>query len=316
MIILKGEDEFFVKEGTAVTIGKFDGIHRGHKRLIEDVLGYAKKNGHKSCVVTFTFPEEEGGNTVEGETGRLLLTRDEKLRMIKELGVDIVAEFSFDDKLKGMNPYAFIESILVGKLNMKSVSVGPDFRFGRDREGKVINLHKAAMIYGYNVSVIEKEEYDREKISSTRIRECLAQGEFEKVSDMLGRDYGIAGTVSKGRQLGHKIGVPTMNIYPSPEKLLPPYGTYACKALKAGKVYKAVTNIGVRPTLTGKDNSGEVSIETHILGYSEPATGDYGKEITVFPVKKIRDEKKFASLEELSARIEEDIKEAEEMLVL
>lgn len=311
MIILKGEDDFFIKEGTAVTIGKFDGIHLGHKRLIEDVVSYANDNGLKSCVVTFAPPEKQGSiDTPDDGMGKLLLTRDEKLHMIKELGADIIVELTFDEELKKLNPYAFIDSVLMDRLNMKSVSVGPDFRFGKDREGRVTNFHKAAMIYGYNVSVIEKEMYDKEKISSTRIRKRLSEGDIEQVNAMLGRDYGITGVVSEGKKNGRKIGVPTMNIYPAPEKLLPPFGTYACRTLKAGKEYKSVVNIGVRPTLTGKENTGEVSVEAHLFDYSAPASGDYGKEITVYPVKKIRDEKKFASLEELSEQIAEDIKEA------
>ena len=298
MQILNGQDEFYIKEGCAVTIGKFDGVHKGHVKLIKDCVSRAKVSGIKSCVITFLSQDEEEKH---------LTTFDEKKKLIEELGADMLLTFTLDETFMKLNPYAFIDSVLVDKLNMQSVSVGPDFRFGHKRDGKVMTFVKAAMIYGYGVNVIDKEEYKEKPISSTRIREKIAEGDLEAAAEMLGRAYFVSGVTKKGAQIGRTIGFPTMNIYPDKDKLLPPFGVYSGDVLIGGKTYSSVTNVGVRPTVN--DDKENVSVESHLLDFKSYGENAYDKDIVVSFNKKMRDEMKFASREELARQIEKDIKE-------
>ena len=295
MRIINGNDDFYIKEGSAVTIGKFDGVHKGHQTLIKDVVSRAGVSGIKSCVVTFDMQTDD----------KKLTTFNEKKKLIEDLGVDILVLFSLDEAFMKMNPYAFIDSVLIDKLNMQSVSIGSDFRFGHKREGKPYTFVKAAMIYGYGINVLEKEELNERPVSSTDIRKELSEGNIAYVNDMLGRKYSISGITSEGHKIGRSIGFPTMNLYPDEDKLLPPYGVYKTDVLIGGRSYNAVTNVGVRPTVN-KDGD-TVSVESHLLGFKSYGEDDYNKNITVFFTGRIRDEIKFDTEEELAAQIKKDI---------
>ena len=314
MEIRNGQDDFYVNGGCAVTIGKFDGVHRGHQKLIKDVVSRAKVSGIKSCVITFDDTDfdkkaKEISETSEPEEKRevkpALTVFEEKKRLIEKLGIDLLVVFKLDDSLMLMNPYAFIDSVLMDKLNMQSVSIGPDFRFGHKREGKAMTFVKAAMIYGYGVYVIDKEESGDKPISSSRIRDLLSEGDIETVNEMLGREYSVTGITRSGDKIGRSIGFPTMNLYPCPNKLLPPNGVYSTDVLIGGRLYRAVTNVGVRPTVSeGKDI---ISVESHLLDFKAMGKEDYDKEISVSFKKKIRNEQRFGSKEELAEQIRKDI---------
>ena len=345
MDIINGLDDFCIKEGCAVTIGKFDGVHKGHQKLIKDVVSRAKINGIRSCVITIENPfifkndhkddsvitegtdstkeeyddssKQKSENTkIDNETyqkkveSNLTATKkltvfDEKKLLIEQLGADLLVVFNLDEEFMKLNPYAFIDSVLMDKLNMQSVSIGPDFRFGHKRDGKAVTFVKASMIYGYGVNVIEKEEQNEKPVSSTIIRTKLAEGEIKAANELLGRKYSVSGLTKEGDKIGRKIGFPTMNIYPDEEKLLPPFGVYATEVTIGGKNYKAVTNVGVRPTVSR--GVSRVSVENHLLDFKNYGKNDYDKMIVVSFIKKIRDEKKFDSEDKLAEQIAEDI---------
>jgi len=302
MRIINGNDDYYIKEGTVVTIGKFDGVHKGHQKLIEDVVSRAKVSGLRSCVITF-----ENDPSDDETTGKRLTTFEEKKRLIEDIGVDILVVFKLSEEFMRMNPYAFIDSVLVDKLNMQAVSIGSDFRFGHKREGKANTFVKAAMIYGYGINVLEKEESGGKPVSSTEIRAKLSEGDIGSVNEMLGRHFNVTGITAEGKKIGRDLGFPTMNLYPDKEKMLPPNGVYATEVLIGGKVYKAVTNVGVRPTVSSEGEA--VSVESHLLGFKSFGGNDYDKIITVSFLKRIRDEKKFDSKEELADQIKKDIEE-------
>ena len=341
MNIINGHDDFFIKEGCAVTIGKFDGVHIGHQKLIHDVVNRAKVSGIRSCVITFDNPlyfkndpvtkevtdssKEETYDSVKQKSGYIkkeieidqktseeksnvtkrLTVFEEKKHLIEQMGVDLLVVFNLDEDFIKLNPYAFIDSVLMDKLNMQSVSIGPDFRFGHKRDGKAMTFVKASMIYGYGVNVIEKEKQNEKEVSSTLIRTKLADGDISAANELLGRKYSVSGLTKQGDKIGRKIGFPTMNIYPDEEKLLPPFGVYASEVTIGGNTYKAVTNVGVRPTVS-KDES-RVSVESHLLDFKNYGKNDYDKMIVVSFIKKIRDEEKFDSEDKLAEQIAEDI---------
>ena len=310
MDIKNGHDDFYIKEGCAVTIGKFDGVHTGHRKLITDVVDRAKVSGIRSCVITIEgFPgkkkDEPDSSGIESQPVKKLTTLEEKKKIIEDLGVDLLVVFSFDEELLKMNPYAFIDSILMDKLNMQSVTICPDFRFGHKRYGKAMTFVKAAMIYGYGVNVLDEEEYNDRPVSSTRIRTALSEGDLDTANKLLGRNYSVSGVTKSGDKIGRKLGFPTMNIYPEEDKLLPPFGVYSTEVSIGGRTYRSVTNVGVRPTVSNNENN--VSVESHLLDFKSYGESDYDKPIIVYFKYKIRDEKRFSSENELSDQIKKDI---------
>ena len=308
MIILKADEleNFNNEKGTSVTIGKFDGVHLGHRALIEETVRYAGFAGLLSCVVTFNNAAVFLGD----KDKKVLTTIEEKSILFERAGVDVMVVLEFTDVLRNMLPKEFIDFFLVNMLNVSSVTIGSDFYFGRNRQGSVRDFTDAQMEYGFNVTVLDKEKFEGEEISSTRIRECIKKGELNKANSLLGYDYMIAGKTESGKKKGRQIGAPTLNLYPLPEKLVPPLGVYASKGILEGKEYNAVTNIGVCPTVI---ENKEISVETHLINYSSDREM-YGEQFEVHLCDFIREEKKFDSVEDLYARIQEDVKEAEKIL--
>ena len=307
MLVIKADelDNFDVGKGTSVTIGKFDGVHLGHKKLINETVRYARYSGLLSCVITF----KNGINTNVDEM-HLLTTFEEKCHIMEKSGVDVLVVLEFTDVLKNMSPGDFIDFFLGDMLNVSSVTVGEDFCFGKDREGSVKDLSVAQMKYGYNLTVMKKEEADGAQVSSTRIRNLIKSGNIREANALLGYEYLVAGITESGKKKGREIGVPTINLYPSPEKLIPPFGVYASKALLKGKEYNAVTNIGICPTVI--DNK-KISIETHLLDFV-PEKETYGEKFCVSLHEHIREEIKFDSVNRLCNQMKKDIKEAENLL--
>ena len=308
MIILKADEleNFDNSKGTSVTIGKFDGVHKGHAMLIEETVRYARYSGLVSCVVTFN----NTADIYESDDSRLLTTFEEKCILFEKMGVEVVVVLEFTEVLKNMTPRKFIDFFLAGMLNASSVTVGSDFRFGINRLGSVRMLAEAQMDYGFNLTVLEKETASGEEISSTRIRELVKSGELKQANSLLGYDYLIAGITEKGKKKGKEIGVPTINLYPPPEKLIPFMGVYASRAVFDGKEYLAVTNIGTCPTVN--DNK-KISIETHLINYSTD-TDSYGKPFRVHLTDYIRNEIKFDSVDALYEQMQDDINTAEKLL--
>ena len=286
-----------IENGTAIAIGKFDGLHRGHKALIE-LIKAEKKNGLVPTVFTFARAPQE---FIGKEKQKYVLTAAEKRMFIEKNGVEILVEQPLNDSIIGTEPEAFIRDILVEKLAVKKIFCGSDFRFGHKRLGDVALLKKLEKKYGYKTVAIDKLKYGERDISSTFIREEIGKGSIELLNKLLGYPYTIIGVVVEGQKLGRTLDFPTVNIIPEDDKMLPPNGVYFTKAIMDGKAYDAVTNIGVRPSVMG---DGRVNVETHILDISKDL---YGKTIELQFFEFERREKRFASLDELKHAVHRDI---------
>lgn len=293
MEIIKGLD--FKIENSAVSLGKFDGFHRGHRLLLDRILEHPKFHA-----TVFTFDGILNGKQIYLE--------EEKRSLLERLGVEREVLFPFSEKTRSMTPETFIREMLVNQMDAKLICVGEDFHFGKDRRGDVDMLSKYAPQYGYELCVFPKIKEDGEVISSTRIRGELAQGRIEKANRLLGDPYFVRGEVVHGNALGRTIGMPTANLLPGEQKLLPAYGVYATRVEADGKVYGGVTNVGVKPTI-GADRA---NVETTLLHFD----GDlYGKQITVYFLEFLRPEQRFDSLEELKAQMSRDKAKAEKIWV-
>lgn len=292
---------FRVEEPTAITLGKFDGLHLGHKKLIKHVLD-KKEKGAKAVLFTFDAPP---GSVVREKFQEILTTNEERRIFAEEAGIDYLVECPFIPEVMNMEPEYFIKDI-VNKLNIKYFVVGPDFRFGHQRKGDADLLKVLSSVYGYEVEVIEKEQLDGIDISSTYIREEIQKGNIEKGNQLLGYPFTVRGEVVHGRQLGRKMGMPTTNILPVRQKLLPPSGVYISATIIRGKKYGSVTNIGYKPTVGATLTKG---VETYIFDCQMEL---YGEVIEVQLLRYIRKEKKFDSIEELKEQMQKDIEVAKE----
>ena len=296
MKIIKDTLDFSISEISAVTLGKFDGIHKGHQKLMRMILE-KRKEGLKSVVVTFG---QMPGTVLCGK-GRTILTGAERRKHLEGLGIDYMVECPFVPEIIQMEPEAFVEKILVGQLHAKYIAVGPDFRFGHNRRGSVKLLKQLAPVFGYEVEVFEKECLEDKVISSTYVRYMLQNGEMETVEKLLGYPYYVSGTVVHGHAIGRKLGIPTLNLIPDDEKMLPPNGVYLTKTVFGQEEHLGITNVGVKPTISGEELKG---IETHLFDYE----GDlYGREVTVVFYAFERPERRFESLENLKKQLREDV---------
>lgn len=283
----------FQLNNTAVCIGKFDGMHRGHRFLLHE----AKKEGMAAVMFTFLFDDAS-----------FLYSREEKRELAESLGVDILLEIPATEKFFQMSPEEFVRDILAVRCDAKRVVVGEDFRFGHQRRGDAKFLQDAGKNLGFQVTVVEKLREDGEIISSTRIRELLSQGRMQQINKMLVTPYFIRGTVHPGKKLGRTMAVPTANIYPQEGKTLPPFGVYAVFVKTEGKIYQGIGNLGVKPTIPGEN---PVGLEVWLFDYEGNL---YDREITVFLMDFQRPEKKFDSLDNLHSQILLDTEQAKKTL--
>lgn len=280
---------------SAITIGKFEGLHIGHQKLIEKIV---KKQQAGFLSVAFTFDMSPG--EYFGDRREILFTREERRKIFEEWKISCLIECPFRE-LAFMQAREFIEQVLVKKLHVAYLAVGKDFGFGKNRAGNIQLLQEYAKQGVFELDIIEKEKTYNLEISSTRIRECLGEGQLEIIKDMLGFPFFLEGVVVKGNQLGRTWGIPTANIMVNHMKLLPPNGVYFSRVILDGKVYKGITNIGNKPTI-GQDYA--KGAETFIYNFN----GDiYGKEIRVELLHFHRGEQKFASLEELIRQLKYDV---------
>lgn len=283
----------FQLNNTAVCIGKFDGIHRGHRLLLEE----AKKSGR--TIVMFTFATERG----------VLYGEQEKIQLAAKLCVDVFLVIPFNRQFKEQTAEQFVKKILLARCDAKKIIVGDDFRFGYQRSGDIRLLQKMGMEYGFETIVKEKMVAGGDIISSTRIRTLVGQGRMREANALLGTPYRIAGEVQRGRQLGSSVlHTPTANLYPDSSKELPPYGVYAVLAEADGRQFAGVGNLGKKPTIGMEE---PVGLEVWLFDYEGNL---YGKEITVYLLDFQRPEQKFASMEELKAQIAEDAIQARQTL--
>lgn len=296
------ETEFQLNNDSAVTIGKFDGIHRGH-RLILDRIIEKKKHGLDAVVFTFDPSPMElfSGKKIPG-----LTTREEKRRIFDFLGVDTLIEYPLNKESAAIAPEDYITDVLCKQMRMKYIAAGEDLSFGHLGKGNSELLGDMASAYGYETDIIGKLVEDGEEISSSLIRDVVSSGDMEKANRLIGVPYAVYGVVRHGRALGREMGFPTVNIEISDEKLMPPYGVYFTEVSIDGRHFNGITNIGCKPTVT---DSKKVFAETNILDFNEDV---YDRNITVKLLHFSRSEQKFSSVDELKNRIQVDIAEGKD----
>ena len=291
MKYITGIESYSGQKRSAVTLGKFDGLHLGHQKLIDKIISYASDEC-ESIVCAFDMHRDS------------LMTGRERREHL-EPKVDWLIDQPFTKSLREMEAEEFIDRILYKVLRAAHIVVGTDFSFGYGKRGNAALLQEMADQYGYTVDVIEKERYLGTVISSTYIKDALAQGDVKLAERLLGYPYEMTGIVRHGKQLGRTLGVPTMNIEPEKNKILPRFGVYACRVRIDGKWYDAVGNAGIKPTVTDEQRR---LLEVFVYGYDGDA---YGKEITAQFCEFERPETKFGSVEELKNNVMRDMRYGE-----
>lgn len=290
--------EFQIEEPTIVTLGKFDGRHRGHQKLLRTMKALKDELGIPTAIFTFGVAPL---SHMSGQPQTVITTNLERRANLEKTGIDYLVEYPFNEETRRMVPEDFVTDILAGRMNAKEIVVGPDCSFGYKGAGSAELLSRMSAALGYRLHVIEKEKDDQRDISSTYIREELEKGNVEKANELLGEPYSVHGIVVHGNHIGSSIlGFPTANLEPPAIKRLPRFGVYVSRVLIDGVYYRGVTNIGRKPTVEGKN---PVGVETYIFDLDEDI---YGKMIEVQLLAFDRPEQKFGSLEELKARIEKD----------
>ncbi len=298
--------KFFPRKKPAhiiLTVGFYDGIHKGHQKILTQLVEDANLKGGKSCVVSFSSHPSE---YFSRRPLPLLTTGEEKEKILAELGIDLVFMLPFTSRFASLSPHSFMKQ-LSNNLGIQEVVVGEDFVFGKDRKGDVGWLKEAENEFGYKLKVVPVLKVEKKKLSSSLIREWLKEGKIEKAKQWLGRPPTILGKVIRGKRRGRVLGYPTANLEPHPHKLLPAPGVYAGRLTLRREFYKAIINVGDKPTF-GDSCFG---IEVHIIKFKGNI---YGEPIKIELVDKIRGIERFASFSSLAERIKKDSKEAEKIL--
>ncbi len=285
---------------TVLALGMFDGMHIGHKKLIETAVRLAKKEGLEAAVYTFSnHPQALFGAKVPR-----LCSNEERLAIMRRLGVERIELAPFTRELASLSPERFLD-LLAEKMQPHTLVAGFSYTFGRNKSGNTEILTRLALKRGIGAAVIPPVSFANKPVSSTRIRELIEKGDVQNAQLMLGRTYTLSGEVVENSRIGRTIGFPTANILPDPSRALPADGVYISMARVGGDMLPAVTSIGMNPTVGGKRRM----IETHIFDFNSDI---YGSTIEVFFVKRLRGVMEFSDLEELKTRIESDSKKAKE----
>lgn len=296
-------------EVLVVTMGVYDGVHAGHQHILKHLTEYAAGISAKTLLLTF-YPHPRKILYPE-QPVFLLNTLEERLERLATQNLDYVWVYPFDKDFSNLTATAFVEKIIVQQLHAHTVFIGYDHKFGKNREGGYAVFKELGKEYAFEVIEIAPYRIDEVNISSTKIRKALSEGDMVLANSFLQYEYMLTGKVTEGRQIGRKLGFPTANIKLfTQEKLIPKTGVYVSKVSISNAVYYGITNIGYKPTL---GYSSELHIETHILNFNEDI---YNQTLQIYPLICIRQEKKFNSLEELSAQIEKDKQVALEYISL
>ena len=301
-------NERFSEEHLVVTIGNFDGLHQGHKKIIQEMKNISKNSSAKTMVI-FTEPHAKEffsmDKNIMEQPARISPWRD-KFKNLENENIDFAFFLKFNKSLQTMSPEIFIEKVL-GPLNISNLMIGDDFRFGQDRKGDFLMLKDWSKSQGISLSKLPTFSIDNRRVSSTWIRETLSLSDFSTTKKLLGRPYSFEGKVVHGNRLGRSIGFPTANIW-LPKNNLPIKGVFSVKISIDVSEFKGIANIGIRPTVGGTSPV----LEVNIFDFKKEI---YGKRIKVEFVKKIRDEKKFESLDDLKKQIAKDVNTAKEQLL-
>ncbi|MDT0643183.1 bifunctional riboflavin kinase/FAD synthetase [Zunongwangia sp. F363] len=294
----QGANAFSSEYSTAVTIGTFDGVHAGHQKIIERLVNSAKAGNLESAILTF-FPHPR--MVLQKESGlRLINTITERKQILETTGVDHLIVHPFTHQFSRLSAREFVRDILVNKLKAKKVIIGYDHRFGRNRTANIDDLRKFGEEFGFEVEEISKEEVEEVAVSSTKIRNALDEGRVEKANAYLRHPFTLTGTVVEGRGLGREFEFPTANLQIKEDyKLIPKNGVYVVKADIDGQNFFGMMNIGTNPTVGGD----EQTIETYFFNLDKDL---YGKHLQIALLVRIRDEKKFESVEKLKIAMKQD----------
>lgn len=295
--IIAGTSDFYLEKETAAAIGKFDGVHIGHRRLLDEILA-RKADGLAACVFTF---DPAPAVLFGGSDGRELTTRDEKRILFERMGVDILIEFPLNLGTAAMEPETFAGEILAERMQVRFLAAGSDLSFGNKGRGDAALLRQLGPELGFSVNIIDKVCVDGSQVSSTCVREQVEAGNMELAERLLGMPYMIAGEVVIGNRLGRALGFPTVNILPGEGKLLPPNGVYFSKVRCHGKQYRAISNVGYKPTVTEERVMG---VESYLYDFDQEV---YGESIEVYLLAFRRPERQFESVEALKMQLQEDI---------
>jgi riboflavin kinase/FMN adenylyltransferase len=296
---------------TVVAIGVFDGVHRGHQKVLKEAVKIARRLGAKAFAVTFN--PHPLFVTSPSNVPPSLISLEHRIKLIYGLNIDRCIVFNFTKDFAGMRPEIFLKDVLVKKINAGWVVVGEDFCFGKDRSADADFLAQQGKKLGFKVKKLRMLKYKNFLISSSLVRRLIRQGRLSLAEKLLARPVGILGTVVKGNSLGASIGFPTANINPHHE-VVPPSGVYVVGVKIDNKRYKGVLNIGTRPTFYGRaKRDKEPTIEAHIFDFSKQI---YGKIVEVLFLKRLRPEKKFIDKEALARQIKRDVQKAKEEICI
>ena len=281
-------------------MGTFDGVHIGHQKILMRIRELARESDSESVILTF-FPHPRLVLFPDDNDMKLLSTREERIKLLEGAGVDHLVIHPFSTRFSRITAESYIRDVLVGRFNVATLVIGYDHHFGRNREGNLEKLKEVAPLYRFDLEEIPAQDIDDVNVSSTKIRKALLEGEVCKANEYLGYTYAATGVVSRGNGLGRTLGFPTANLHmPQTYKLIPGNGVYAVYADIDGHRRPGMANIGVRPTIGDLDTP---LIEVHLFDFE----GDlYGREMTVYFVKRFREEVKFDNLESLSRKMHED----------
>ena len=307
MQIYRNINEYVKPQYPIVTVGTFDGVHIGHKMILERLSALAQEKGGEVVLLTF-YPHPRKVLFQDSAQLEMITSLDDKIALMKHFGVNHIVIQPFTIDFSKMEYEDFVKNILVEKLGVKTLVIGYDHQFGHQRKGSMQELEKMAPQLGFEVEEIPEQDIDAIAVSSTRIRNALKRGEVNIAAHLLGYDYRLSGRVIKGKQLGRTLGFPTANMQCNdPDQLVPVNGIYAVMVEWKGKMLKGALNIGNRPTF----DNGYRTIEVHILGFDEDI---YGEAITLHFKNYLRPELKFHSAEDLVAQMHKDVEQCYELL--
>ncbi|KAF2080427.1 bifunctional riboflavin kinase/FAD synthetase [Flavobacterium sharifuzzamanii] len=291
-------NDFQSTKKTILTLGTFDGVHIGHKKILERITQNTENGKYESLVLTF-FPHPRMVLQEKSEI-RLLNTIEEKIKLLEATGIENLVVHPFNESFSRLTAEEFVRTILVEKFQIQKIIIGHDHRFGRNRTANIDDLIAFGIEYGFEVEQISAEEIQDVSVSSTKIRKALNEGNMALANEYLGYSYFLNGTVAKGKQLGRTIGFPTANIQIEEDyKLIPKIGVYVVKAIVNGEIVFGMMNIGFNPTVNGEKQT----IEVHLFNFDKDI---YDQKIEVSLLHYIREEQKFGSLDALKAQLHQD----------
>ncbi len=299
MKIYTNIDDFVRPDYPVVTIGTFDGVHVGHRKIIDRMIKRASENNGETVLITFN-PHPRLVIHPDSKNLKFINTREKKYELLEKAGIDHLIEIQFTREFSKTTSFEFIKKYIVDGIGAKKLIIGYDHHFGRNRLGDFKELYDLGSTYGFDVEKVNAQSVNNINVSSTKIRKALEEGKIKKANQLLGYEYSITGKVVQGNKVGRKIGFPTANIDLEDQyKLITANGVYACRVCWNDNIYQGMGNIGIRPTV----NHSNLTIEVNIFGFREEI---YGDNITIYFVDRIRDEIKFANLELLRQQLIKD----------